>query len=155
MRKTLARAVASSGIFLLLPLFVQAQASSFSVGTATAAPGQKSTGYLEVPAGVDAATNIPVIVINGEKPGRVLALVSGAHGTEYTSIIALENELRGRLSAREFTAADTDKDGTLSKDEYLAVVEQRFKAADADNDGTLTRQELKTKAGRQLLRLLR
>ena len=64
-------------------------------------------------------------------------------------------ELRGRLSAREFTAADTDKDGTISKDEYLAVVEQRFKAADADNDGTLTRQELKTKAGRQLLRLLR
>ncbi|MGA8698451.1 MAG: calcium-binding protein, partial [Xanthobacteraceae bacterium] len=36
-----------------------------------------------------------------------------------------------------------------------AVVEHRFKAADADNDGTLTRQELKTKAGRQLLRLLR
>jgi predicted deacylase len=52
-------------------------------------PGQKSTGYLEVPAGVDAATNIPVIVINGEKRGPVLALVSGAHGTEYTSIIAI------------------------------------------------------------------
>jgi len=64
-------------------------------------------------------------------------------------------ELRGRLSAREFTAADTDKDGTLSKDEYLAVVEQRFKAADADNDGTLTRRELRSKAGRQLLLLLR
>jgi hypothetical protein len=69
----------------------QAQALSFSVGTASAAPGQKSTGYLEVPAGVDAATNIPVIVINGEKRGPVLALVSGAHGTEYTSIIAIEN----------------------------------------------------------------
>ena len=64
-------------------------------------------------------------------------------------------ELRGRLSAREFTAADTDKDGTLSKDEYLAVVEQRFKAADADNDGTLSRRELRSKAGRQLLLLLR
>jgi predicted deacylase len=75
---------------LLIPLFVQAQALSFSVGTATAAPDQKSTGYLEVPAGVDAATNIPVIVINGEKHGPVLSLVSGAHGTEYTSIIALE-----------------------------------------------------------------
>ena len=81
---------ASSGIFLLFPLFVQAQALSFSIGTASAAPGQKSTGYLEVPAGVDAATNIPVIIINGEKRGPVLALVSGAHGTEYTSIIALE-----------------------------------------------------------------
>src|SRR5437588_12197228 len=85
-----ARTFVSLGIFLLLPLFIQSQALSFSVGTATAAPGQKSTGYLEVPAGVDAATNIPVIVINGEKRGPVLALVSGAHGTEYTSIIALE-----------------------------------------------------------------
>jgi predicted deacylase len=74
---------------LFAPLSVHAQAP-FSVGTATAAPGQRATGYLEVPVGVDAATNIPVIVINGAKPGPVLALVSGAHGTEYTSIIALE-----------------------------------------------------------------
>jgi Ca2+-binding EF-hand superfamily protein len=64
-------------------------------------------------------------------------------------------ELRGRLSAREFTAADADKDGTLSKDEYLSIVEQRFKVADTDNDGTLTRRELRSKAGRQLLLLLR
>jgi predicted deacylase len=67
-----------------------AQRASFTVGTATAAPGQKATGYLRVPAGVDAPTDIPVIVINGAKPGPVLALVSGAHGTEYASIIALE-----------------------------------------------------------------
>jgi uncharacterized protein len=64
--------------------------SSFTVGTATAAPGQKATGVLEVPAGTDAATSIPVAVFQGAKPGPVLALVSGAHGTEYTSIIALE-----------------------------------------------------------------
>jgi Ca2+-binding EF-hand superfamily protein len=63
--------------------------------------------------------------------------------------------LRGRLSVREFAAADADKDGTISKDEYLAVVEQRFKAADTDNDGTLTPRVLRTKAGRQLLRVLR
>jgi predicted deacylase len=62
----------------------------FTVGTASAAPGQKATGLLEVPAGVDPATNIPVVVFNGAKPGPVLALVSGAHGTEYASIIALE-----------------------------------------------------------------
>jgi uncharacterized protein len=72
------------------PLLASAQQSSFSVGTAAAAPGQKATGYLEVPAGVDAATNIPVVVINGAKPGKTIALVSGAHGTEYTSIIAIE-----------------------------------------------------------------
>ncbi len=66
---------------------------SFTIGTATAAPGQKASGYIEVPAGVDAATNIPVIVVRGAKPGPVLALVSGAHGTEYASIIAIEKLL--------------------------------------------------------------
>ena len=90
MFRSFARTFSSLAIFVLLPLVVQAQAPSFSVGTATAAAGQRSTGYLEVPAGADAATNIPVIVINGEKRGPVLALVSGAHGTEYTSIIAIE-----------------------------------------------------------------
>jgi hypothetical protein len=46
---------------------------SFSIGTASAAPGQKSTGYWEVPTGGDAASNIPVIVINGEKRDPILA----------------------------------------------------------------------------------
>src|SRR5215467_12275510 len=64
--------------------------SSFTVGTATAAAGQKATGVLEIPAGVDAGTSIPVAVFQGTKPGPVLALASGAHGTEYASIIALE-----------------------------------------------------------------
>jgi Ca2+-binding EF-hand superfamily protein len=58
------------------------------------------------------------------------------------------------LSAKEFAAADPDKDGTLTKDEYLAVIEQRFKAADPDNDGTLDAKELSNPAGRALLRLL-
>jgi len=63
---------------------------TFSVGTATAARGQKATGTIEVPPGVDAALSIPVAVFHGAKPGPVLAIVAGAHGTEYTSIIALE-----------------------------------------------------------------
>src|SRR5256714_14993601 len=75
---------------LLITPFPARPQSSFTVGTATAAPGQKATGYLEVPAGVDAATGIPVAVVRGSKPGPVLALVSGAHGTEYASVIALE-----------------------------------------------------------------
>jgi predicted deacylase len=74
----------------VLPLAVQAQQPNFTVGTATAAPGQKMTGFIEVPAGVDAATNIPVVVVRGAKPGPVLALVAGSHGTEYASIIAIE-----------------------------------------------------------------
>jgi predicted deacylase len=68
--------------------------NSFTVGTATAAPGQKATGTLEIAAGADAATSIPVVVVRGAKPGPVLALVSGAHGTEYTSIIALEKVIQ-------------------------------------------------------------
>jgi predicted deacylase len=76
-------------ILALCPAPASAQ-SAFTVGTATAAPGQRSTGAIEVPAGVDAATSIPVVVVRGTKPGPVLALVSGLHGTEYASIIALE-----------------------------------------------------------------
>jgi Ca2+-binding EF-hand superfamily protein len=64
-------------------------------------------------------------------------------------------ELAGRLTPKELAAADPDHDGTLTKDEYLAVVEQRFNAADPDHDGTLDAGEFKTKAGRALLRLLK
>jgi Ca2+-binding EF-hand superfamily protein len=63
-------------------------------------------------------------------------------------------ELGGRVTAAEFAAADPDKDGTLTKDEYLTIVDKRFKAADPDNDGTLDDKELRSRAGRALLRLL-
>ena len=90
MRRSFCLFLVPLGTLMLLPIFVSAQGASFSVGTASAAPGQKATGYLEVPADVDAGTNIPVVVVNGAKPGPVLALVTGAHGTEYASIIAVE-----------------------------------------------------------------
>ncbi|MFX4481875.1 hypothetical protein ABTA99_19590, partial [Acinetobacter baumannii] len=51
--------------------------------------------------------------------------------------------------------ADPDKDGTFSKDEYLAIVERRFRAADPDHDGTLDAKELGTRAGQALLRLMK
>jgi predicted deacylase len=73
-----------------LALASVAGAQSFAVGTARAERGHTATGYLEVPAGVDAATSIPVVVAHGARPGPVLAIVSGAHGTEYASIIAVE-----------------------------------------------------------------
>lgn len=77
-------------LVLLLAFSAIAFSADLTVGTATAASGQKATGVLRVPSGVDAATDIPVIVINGANRGPTLALVSGAHGTEYASIIALE-----------------------------------------------------------------
>ena len=83
--------IASVLTVLTVSSFAVAQnRATFSVGTATARRGQKVTGAIVVPAGVDAATSIPVAVVHGAKPGPVLALVSGAHGTEYASIIALE-----------------------------------------------------------------
>ncbi len=78
--------------FLTLLAFILPvlQGADVTVGTATAHVGEKATGLIQVPGGVDAPTNIPVIVINGAKPGPKLALVAGSHGTEYASIIALE-----------------------------------------------------------------
>ena len=82
---------------VILPaLATAAAAQSFTVGTARAERGQAATGAIEVPAGTDPGTSIPVVVVNGARRGPVLAIVSGAHGTEYASIIAVER-LIGRL----------------------------------------------------------
>jgi predicted deacylase len=65
-------------------------AADFTVGTATARSGQRATGVIAVAQGADAAANVPVIVINGARPGPAMALVAGAHGTEYASVLALQ-----------------------------------------------------------------
>jgi len=62
--------------------------------------------------------------------------------------------VKGVIGAKEFAAADSDHDGTLSKDEYLALVQKLFKRADADHDGTLNAKELSSKTGRMLKRLI-
>ena len=54
------------------------------------------------------------------------------------------------MSKSEFAAANPDKDGTLDKAEYLAVVETRFRAANPDNDGTIDAREFATPAGKKL-----
>ena len=93
--------VPSCVLTLLFATLAPAQESKpFTVGTASASPGQKVTGTIEVPSGADAGLSIPVAVVNGARPGPVLALVAGAHGTEYTSIIALE-KLIGMLNPAE------------------------------------------------------
>lgn len=53
------------------------------------------TRTIAVPAGVDAATEIPVTTIRGDRPGPTLALVAGNHGYEYPPILALQ-----RVAAR-------------------------------------------------------
>lgn len=83
------------GLALLLAAATPASAqgtdrATFAVGTATAPRGQTATGLIEVPAGSDEALSIPVAVVHGARPGPVLALVAGSHGTEYASIVALQ-----------------------------------------------------------------
>ena len=75
---------------MVLAMGTATSAATLTVGTASAPLGQRANGFLQVPGGVDPAASIPVIVINGAKAGPTLALVAGAHGTEYSSIIALE-----------------------------------------------------------------
>jgi predicted deacylase len=100
----MSRAALAAALGILFVAFgaAGAERGSFTVGTATAAQGREATGTIEVPAGVDAALHIPVAVFHGAWPGPVLALVAGAHGTEYASIIALE-KLIGRIDPTELT----------------------------------------------------
>ncbi len=83
----------------------RAQSATFTVGTATATQGHRGNGFLDVPAGADPGMRIPVILFHGAWPGPVLAVVSGAHGTEYASILAVE-----RLAER---VDPTELSGTL------------------------------------------
>ena len=69
--------------------------------------------------------------------------------------VLTRKQLHGRLSSKAFAAADTDKDGTLSKDEYLKIVEERFNAADTKHDGKLVNFEFQTPKGKALTKLLR
>jgi hypothetical protein len=67
------------------------------VGTAAAAPGRAASGWIDVPAGSDAAADpalrLPVSVAHGARPGPVLALVAGTHGYEYAPVLALQRLL--------------------------------------------------------------
>jgi predicted deacylase len=63
---------------------------SLMVGPLAVHAGEKRSGFIEVPAGVDEGTTIPVTVIAGKRPGPVLALVAGIHGSEPSPILALQ-----------------------------------------------------------------
>jgi predicted deacylase len=64
--------------------------SAFSVGPVSANAGEKVSGFIEVPAGIDESTRIPVTVVHGTRAGPVLGLVAGTHGYEYPPITALQ-----------------------------------------------------------------
>ena len=62
-------------------------------------------------------------------------------------------ELKGRLSATGFKAANTDADKTIDEPEFMAYVENLFKEAN-DGDTTLDAKELEKPAGKKLIMLL-
>jgi uncharacterized protein len=65
-------------------------ASSAGEAALADGPGERTTGDLKVPDGVDPGTSIPITVIRGARPGPVLALIAGVHGSEYAPILALQ-----------------------------------------------------------------
>jgi len=79
-------------------------ADALRVGEIAAQPGQQASGYIVVPDGADPGTRIPVSVFNGATPGPVLALIAGTHGSEYTSIVALQR-VRARLDPARLKGA--------------------------------------------------
>jgi len=95
-RTAILSALAAS--LVCIPSF--AKDAAFTVGSAAAEPGQKASGFIQVAAAADPGTNIPVVVVHGKRPGPVLAVVAGAHGTEYASIVAVER-LIGLLDASQ------------------------------------------------------
>ena len=66
-------------------------ATPIRIGSAVAAPGEKSTGFIDVG---DDNYRIPVAVINGVLPGKTLGLFGGTHGTEFASIEAVTRVIR-------------------------------------------------------------
>ncbi len=87
---------------LLSSFAVQAQSQVFTVGPVEAGRGEKASGYIMIPEGVDEGTTIPVSVIHGERPGPVLALIAGVHGYEYPPVTALQN-IRREIDPRELS----------------------------------------------------
>lgn len=75
-------------VLLLAPIVASAQ--SVTIGNATARPGTRASGFIEVPAAADSATRIPITIIRGSRPGPALALIAGTHGSETAPIVALQ-----------------------------------------------------------------
>ena len=83
-----------------LPLAVLAaslgaqQPAAFTIRSISARAGTMASGFLDVPAGTDAATRVPVTIVHGRERGPILALIAGTHGSEVAPIVALQRVRR-------------------------------------------------------------
>ena len=81
-------------LFIFIPVWAQ---KTLTVGEVTAEPGEKKSGFIIVPKGEDGPeTIIPITLINGKKPGPVLALTAAIHG--YESIDTQDAQADGAVS---------------------------------------------------------
>jgi Ca2+-binding EF-hand superfamily protein len=64
------------------------------------------------------------------------------------------DELSGRLTKEEIEAGNPNHNKTLTKDDYLMIVDLRFKGADSNHDGKLDIQELSSLPGDAIVKLL-
>lgn len=80
-------------ILFLLIIVISATAQSrpdFKLENITAKAGEKATGFIDVPKGVDDGAQIPVSVFHGARPGKILLVTAGIHGSEYAPVVALQ-----------------------------------------------------------------
>src|SRR2546426_180488 len=76
------------------------QSGTLRIGSAAARAGEKGSGFIVVPAGIDSGTRIPLTIVRGKDPGPTLALIAGTHGDEVAPVIALQRVRRELDPAR-------------------------------------------------------
>ena len=86
--RNLLRLIGAMLVLVAAPAF--AAPAPFAIAETSIAPGTRADLRIAVPEGTDAATFIPVSVIHGAQPGKVLAVVAGVHGFEFAPILAAE-----------------------------------------------------------------
>ncbi len=79
---------------------LSAQQTPLTVAGLTARPGERVSGFLEVPAAADSGTRIPITLVRGSAPGPTLALIGGTHGSEVAPVIALQR-VRAMVDPRQ------------------------------------------------------
>jgi predicted deacylase len=88
-------------VLLLVATSVGAQTwGALKIANVEARPGEKTSGFIEIPAAADSGTRIPITIVRGAQAGPTLALVAGTHGSEVAPIIALQR-VRARINPGE------------------------------------------------------
>jgi predicted deacylase len=78
----------------------RAQQPPLTIAGVTARPGERASGFLEVPAAADSGTRIPITIVRGSAVGPTLALIGGTHGSEVAPILALQR-VRAMVDPRQ------------------------------------------------------